>query len=752
MRALSGSKSEAGEGHGSLVVARPPAGARTTWRWIKERLGTYRGRLPLDRAARLLGHPAAVAVYAWAVLVILFLPAVTQPTVQLAPGQVSPVDVSAPRTIENRYRTALLQEEAVKDALRRASEDPANYSIDPTAAVQAGDRVRKALTLLKEERSSLWRSAGEAPSSSAANARAGALQPRLLDEARLVLPGSVVAAALRLPDAGFSTVTQQAPALVERIMGTVRIGAGDVDDARQRLAQEVAALDASEEVKGVVQELAAAALVPNLILDPARLERVRQEATRGVQPVMVLQDQVILRRGDVVTEEHVQLLRDLGMLQRGGQLLSSLLGVGLVLAALVAITAFYLARFHGAVVRSRRMATMIASLALLVAVAARVLDELPWSFAGYLTPVALAAMLATVLLDAHVGIVLVAALSVLSGLLFDFDARPVAVGFVTGTVAVFNVHRLGQRSDLTRTGVVAGVAGLVALAALGLLQADARTVAASWAGLANGLLSAVLALGVLPFVESLFGVVSSVRLMELCNPNQPLLRRLLLEAPGTYHHSLMVGNLAETAAEAVGADPVLCRAGALYHDVGKIRRPYFFVENQFGDANPHDRLTPSLSTLIIMSHVKDGVDLARQARVPEVIVEFIRSHHGTDLVRYFYQKALNAEGPEKVKEEDFRYPGPKPRSKETAIVMLADSVEASARALGHATPGRIEGLVRRVIRERLLDGQLDESTLTLQELNTIANAFVRVLTGVYHARIEYPQLEREVQVRRHESK
>ena len=693
-----------------------------------------------------------MAVLAWALLVLLFVPAVTQPTVQLAPGQVSPVDVTAPRTIENRYRTAQLQEEAVKEALRRASEDPANYSIDPTAAVQAGDRVRRALALLAEERKALWGPSGTAPGRQAAEARAGALRQRILEQAQLVLPEASVAAALRLPAAAFGAVTQQAPALVERLMGSTRIGSSDVEAARQRLAQAVSDLDLSDDARAVVREMASAAVMPNLILDPARLDRLRQEAMRSVQPVMVLQDQVILRRGDVVTEEHVQILRDLGMLQRGRQLLGSVVGVALVLAALVGITAVYLVRFHGPVARSRRMATLIATLGLLVAVGARLLDALPWAFAPYLTPVALAAMMATVLLDAHVGIVLVAALSVLAGLLFDFDARPVAVGFVTGTVAVFNVHRLSQRSDLTRTGVVAGVAGLVALAALGLLRADTRTVAASWAGLANGLLSAVLALGLLPFVESLFGVVSSVRLMELCNPNQPLLRRLLLEAPGTYHHSLMVGNLAETAAEAVGADPVLCRAGALYHDVGKVRRPYFFVENQFGDANPHDRLNPSLSTLIIMSHVKDGIDLARQARLPEAIVEFIRTHHGTDLVRYFYMKALNAEGPDKVKEEDFRYPGPKPRTKETAIVMLADSVEASARALGRASPGRVEGLVRRVIRERLLDGQLDESTLTLQELNAIANAFSRVLTGVYHARIEYPQLEREVQARRHEAR
>lgn len=748
MRALSGSKAETVEGHSSLVVARPPGGARWGRWWSKEAVLARLERLPLQPVVRFLGHPAGVAVLTWALLVLLFVPAVTQPTIQVAPGQVSPVDLSAPRTIENRYRTALLQEEAVKEALRRAAEDPANYSIDPTASVQAGDRVRKAIAILAAERTRLWESSQSPPSAAAANARAAELREQILNEAKLVVPASAVSAALRLPAASFAALSEQAPAIVERLMGSTRIGPDGVNAARERLAREVDRLKAPEEVKPLLQELASAALVPNLILDPARLERLRQEAIRTVQPVMVLQNQVILRRGDVVTEEHVQLLRDLGMLQKTRQFWASVLGVGLVLAALVGITAAYLVRFHPSVARSPRLATLVATLGLLVTVAARVLAELPWDFAGYLTPVALAAMLATVLLDAHVGIVMVAGLSVLVGLFFGFDARHVALGFVTGIIAVFNVHRLSQRSDLTRTGVIAGVAGLVALAALGMLRADTRTLMGSWAGLANGLLSAVLALGLLPFVESLFGVVSSVRLMELSNPNQPLLRRLLLEAPGTYHHSLMVGNLAEAAAEAVGADPVLCRAGALYHDVGKVRRPYFFVENQFADSNPHDRLSPSLSTLIIMSHVKDGVELARQARLPEALVEFIRSHHGTDLVRYFYLKAVNAEGAEKVKEEDFRYPGPKPRGKETAIVMLADSVEASARSLGHPTPGRIEGLVRRVIRERLLDGQLDESTLTLQELNEIARAFVKVLTGVYHARIEYPQLEREVQQRR----
>ena len=255
-------------------------------------------------------------------------------------------------------------------------------------------------------------------------------------------------------------------------------------------------------------------------------------------------------------------------------------------------------------------------------------------------------------------------------------------------------------------------------------------------GLFNGILSAVGAIGLLPYLETVFGITSSIRLLELSNPNHPLLRKLLLEAPGTYHHSMMVGNLGEAAAEAVGADPLLTRVGSQYHDIGKTKRPYFFVENQFSGVNPHDKISPTLSTLIITSHVKDGVEMARQHKLPKVLVDFIREHHGTDLVKYFYHRAK--ESGQDVSEDDFRYPGPKPQSKETAIVMLADSVEAAVRSMPKPTPGRIEGLVRKIIKERLADGQLDESNITLRDLDLIADAFVKVLTGMYHHRVEYP--------------
>jgi putative nucleotidyltransferase with HDIG domain len=255
----------------------------------------------------------------------------------------------------------------------------------------------------------------------------------------------------------------------------------------------------------------------------------------------------------------------------------------------------------------------------------------------------------------------------------------------------------------------------------------------------DGILAAVAVMVTIPFLEGPFGIITALKLIELSNPNQPLLRQLLVEAPGTYHHSIVVGNLAEAATEAVGGNSLLARVGAYYHDIGKAKRPYFFIDNQFGAENPHDRLSPSVSALIIASQVRDGVELAKKHHLPQAIINFIQQHHGTTLIRYFYEKALASDTGEGVEEADFRYEGPRPQSKETAIVMMADASEATTRTLKHPTPQAIEQVVRRVIRERLEDGQLDDSNLTLKELDVIAQTFTRVLTGVFHQRIEYPE-------------
>ncbi|MFO7820033.1 MAG: HDIG domain-containing protein [Halanaerobacter sp.] len=244
----------------------------------------------------------------------------------------------------------------------------------------------------------------------------------------------------------------------------------------------------------------------------------------------------------------------------------------------------------------------------------------------------------------------------------------------------------------------------------------------------------------MPYVENIFGITSPVKLLELSNPNQPLLKKLLVEAPGTYHHSVIVGNLAEAAADKIGADSLLARVGAYYHDIGKIKRAYFFTENQIGSENPHDKLSPNLSTLIITSHVKDGVELAHEHKLPSDIIDIIKQHHGTSLVSFFYQEAMHDEKYKQVDEDEFRYDGPKPQSKEAALIMLADMVEAAVRSnsTAQSNPGRLEKLVRDLIKQKLDSGQLDESDLTLKDLDKIAKSFVNILKGIFHNRIEYP--------------
>jgi hypothetical protein len=251
---------------------------------------------------------------------------------------------------------------------------------------------------------------------------------------------------------------------------------------------------------------------------------------------------------------------------------------------------------------------------------------------------------------------------------------------------------------------------------------------------------AVLATGILPLLEHPFERTTTFTLLDLSNLDNPLLRHMVLTVPGTYHHSIMVGTLAEAAAEAIGANGLLCRVGAYYHDIGKVRHPAYFIENQPDAADRHERLAPSLSRTIVMSHVKEGIELARAFGLPEALVDMIPQHHGTRLVSFFFQRAKETADPEiqAVKEEDYRYPGPRPQTREAAILMLADTVEAATRTLSDPTPARIRGVIQKVINSIFVDGQLDECDLTLRDLHLIANSFVRILTGIFHQRVEYP--------------
>jgi putative nucleotidyltransferase with HDIG domain len=257
-------------------------------------------------------------------------------------------------------------------------------------------------------------------------------------------------------------------------------------------------------------------------------------------------------------------------------------------------------------------------------------------------------------------------------------------------------------------------------------------------GAISGILASVLTIGALPFLENAFSITSTMNLLELSNPNHTLLKKLFLEAPGTYHHSLMVGSLAEATAGLIGANALLTRVGAYYHDIGKMKRPEYYVENQRGDVNPHENIAPALSAVIVLSHVKEGLDLARAYRLPPEIMDFIASHHGNSLTEYFYNKAVKEDGRDNVNPADYRYPGPLPHTKEVALVMLADSTEAAVRSLPDPSKDKIKLMVHSIIKSKLADGQLDESDLTLIDLDVIIDQFCLVLEGIYHKRIAYP--------------
>jgi hypothetical protein len=315
----------------------------------------------------------------------------------------------------------------------------------------------------------------------------------------------------------------------------------------------------------------------------------------------------------------------------------------------------------------------------------------------------------------------------------------IAVFFlVSGMFSSILVRETRRRMDVIRAGVVAGI---IQSALFVLMEGFKLNGSCGIAALfANGLISGVIAIGILPVFEYLFKTVTNISLLELADFNQPLLRRMILEAPGTYHHSLIVGNLAEAACGAIGANALLARIGAYYHDIGKLSKPEYFSENQIPSFNKHDDLSPSMSKLVIMNHVKEGSELAEKYRLNPKLADFIRQHHGTSLVYYFYRRALEKfDAAKPVDEEGFRYPGPKPDSKETAVVMLADSVEAASRTLKEPTPANIEDLVYKIINNKFIDGQLDSCDLTLKDLEKISAEFIRILSGMYHSRINYPE-------------
>ncbi|AEY65849.1 HDIG domain-containing metalloprotein [Clostridium sp. BNL1100] len=497
----------------------------------------------------------------------------------------------------------------------------------------------------------------------------------------------------------------------------------------------------SQELKNIGNQLVKAILKPNRVIDEAATSKKQQEAyNNDANIVKIKKESRIISFGDVVTEDKLQLLEELNLLETKSKY-DYLFSIGtlstiLFLAGLVIV---FLKKYNKKIYNDRKDLLLLSLIVVIILVLARCLY--PY-YEGLVIPVFVGTMLVSILLNMELAVVINCVLTVGISIMIKGDNKFLFMGLICGVISAFLVTKASQRSKLSMNGILLGLINVVLVVALNFIyKSDVQTIITdSIAVFLNGLISMVLTIGLLPFLESVFNIVTPLKLLEISNPNHPLLKRLLIEAPGTYHHSLMVGNLAEIATEDIGGNALLSRAGAYFHDVGKLKRPDFFKENQLNE-NPHDRMTPNLSTLVITSHAKDGVDIAIKYKLPTAIRDIIKQHHGTTLVAYFFHRAMKAGGDEEIKQENFRYEGPRPQTKEAAVVMLADSVEAAVRSMTDKTEGKIEGLIRKIIKDKLDDGQLDMCQLTLSDLDTIAKSFMRVLSGYFHAREQYPEIK-----------
>ncbi len=491
---------------------------------------------------------------------------------------------------------------------------------------------------------------------------------------------------------------------------------------------------------------------PNMTIDQEATDAARAKVMEAIDPIVYLQGQNIIREGDRITKSQLEMLRSLGLLNNDTYDYTIYIGALLCIVLALLCLFFSLYMLMKSVLQDiRRM--MVIILVLIISVAFAAIAHLLPSM--YITPVSLAAILITVLIHYRAGIAVTIPMALLiSGLSFGnstttlydnvllltmtLSGSIVTVWFLKGHPQRLRVLLAGPISMLPGLALIMTIRFLTAAEALNIPNTVLWTVAGS-------LLSGALATALQPVFENLFRLPTPSKLLELTNPNQPLMRRLLIEAAGTYHHSIIVANLAEAAASRIDANPYLARAGAYYHDIGKLKRPLYFKENQMGD-NPHDKTDPYVSAAILTSHTKDGVFIAQKEKIPVEVQDIIRQHHGVTPVMFFYHKALQMSNGSQVDIDEFRYEGPRPQTKEAAIVMLADTIEAAVRSMKDPTPKAIDQFIERLVRGRLEDGQLSDSPLTLRDIDDICDAFSKILKGVFHERIEYPTVKHSIQM------
>lgn len=663
-----------------------------------------------------------IYIIVFLVTYVILLTTISPKKHNLSVGDIATVDIKAPIDTVDEIAT----QEKVEEAIAKAKEDK-QYTVKSEVKTQAIDNINKLFNKVATEVSSTKEAKDKLTEIKKIDAF------RLTDEEYNIL--------LSLEASKISDIQNKTLQALEKAYKN-NIGENDYEalqKAKDLASEELISYNLDRNLEDTLKSVLYSQIKPNFFIDTEKMEENIKEVQKNVQKEIIKKNQIIVKEGEPVTERQIEILNELGLLNSG--LTKSYLSSFIALAILVALVLFieysYISRERPDIYISNKFIILISSINIITIMLSLSLNII----SPYLIPIACGAMLMTILIEYRLSLFVNLLNLVFVSVVVGFNPSVIILSAIAIVLGSTSVKKVQQRNDIIYSTVYIAIVLAVLTLTVGMISSNNLKENLIQTGfiIIGVLISGILSVGLLPFYESIFDVVTNIKLLELSNPNQPLMKKLLMEAPGTYHHSMMVANLAEAAAEVVGGNPVIARVGAYYHDIGKTKRPYFFGENQIGKENPHDKITPNLSTLIILSHTKDGLEMAKEHKIPKIIQDIIVQHHGTTLVKYFYYKVKNsAENPEEINEEDFRYPGPIPDTKESGILMLADSVEASVRSIPEPTKDKIENMVNNIINDKINNNQLINCDLTLKDIELIRNSFLKTLDGIYHHRIEYP--------------
>lgn len=633
-------------------------------------------------------------------------------------------DIRATKDLEDYITT----EELKQDAMNRVE---TKYRIQPSVQITMKNTIKDFLNITRDIKAQ-----DEMTIKGKAN---------LLEESQsLGLTSKEISMILRMDYKGLNEFENNLMDLINYLMGN-GIKETELEYEKSNLEDTFESLTMKDDEKILGLRLINATIGANEFLDKEKTKRKKDEAANSIEMIILKENEIIASKGTIIGQRELDLIKESGLLNDENNIpIGRIIGVGGLIILGMLIIGLYIYYFNNDILYNNKFLIL-----LLILISTIIISKSFYSISPYIMPISGAALLISMLIDPKLALLINLFLTFFLGFVMKLDTNAIAMYTLGGSIGVLIDIKQQQRYNIFLNGSIIGIVNILILIFFGLAKGIGivDSINGGLYGLLSGLIGAVLTLGTLPIWENVFSVLTPLKLLELSNPNQPLLKKLLLEAPGTYHHSIMVGNLSEAAAEAISADPLIARVASHYHDVGKTIRPYYFAENQFGIENPHDKLQPMQSAEIILSHTTDGMALGKEYKLPKEIIDIMEQHHGNTMVSYFYYKAKRLNPDLNIPMDAFSYKGRKPQTKEAAIIMMADSSEAAVRSIKDLTKDKIEDMVRKVVKSKIDDRQFEECNITLNEIEIIINSFINILTGIYHDRIEYPNIENNLEVK-----